>query len=82
MEIKKFENSMIAFDFKSEMVNATDIIKAFPEKKMNNFLRAKQTKAFIEVLESKTQKSVLDIKHGGYGHGTWMQKRLALKFAA
>ena len=82
MEIKKFENSLIAFDFENEFVNATDMLKSFPEKKMNNFLRSKQTKAFIKVLESKTQISVLDVKHGGASPGTWMHKRLAYKFAA
>ena len=82
MDIKKFENSLIAFDFESEIINATDMIKAFPDKKMNNFLRNKQTRDFIKILESDTLKSVTVIKQGGIGQGTWMHKRLAYKFAA
>jgi hypothetical protein len=81
MEIKKFENSLIAFDFESDMINATDMLKAFPEKKMNNFLRTKQTKDFIDVLQNNTLKSVIQVKTGNTG-GTWMNKLLAYKFAA
>lgn len=81
MEIKKFENSLIAFDFESDIVNATDMIKSFPEKKMNNFLRNNQTKAFIKQLELNTLKSVIKTNVGKYG-GTYMNKLLAYKFAA
>jgi hypothetical protein len=81
MEIKKFENSLIAFDFEGEMINATDMLKAFPEKKMNNFLRTKQTKEFIEALQENALKSVIQVKTGNTG-GTWMHKLLAYKFAA
>lgn len=41
--IKKFEyeGHKISFEFEdsNKMVNATEMIKAFPEKRMNNFLR-------------------------------------------
>ncbi len=85
MEIKKFKNT-IAFDFENEIVNATDMLKNFPKKKMNNFLRQKQTKEFIKVLENKqlglnTPISVIEKKAGRYG-GTYMHRLLALKFAA
>lgn len=73
---------MIAFDFDKETVNATDMIKAFPEKKMNNFLRNQQTKEFIKELESDTLKSVTLVKQGGSSQGTWMHKILAYKFAS
>ena len=90
MKIEKFKNKLIAFDYNSDMVNATDMIKCFPKKKMNNFLRQKQTQDFIEVLEERveTLKSVsvdgetLIVRRGGSKQGTWMNKLLALKFAA
>lgn len=82
MKIKKFEKRLIAFDFENEMVNATDMIKNYPDKKMNNFLRTKQTKDFIKTLESETLKSVTVVKRGGKEQGTWMHKLLAYKFAA
>jgi hypothetical protein len=81
MDIKKFENNLIAFDFDNEIVNATDMIKAFPEKKMNNFLRNQQTKDFIHELELITPISVIKTNVGKYG-GTYMSKLLAYKFAA
>ncbi len=82
MKIEKFKEKLIAFDFESEMVNATDMLKAYPDKKINNFLRSKQTKDFISILESDTLKSATVIKKGGTEQGTWMHKLLSLKFAA
>jgi hypothetical protein len=82
MEIKIFENRLIAFDFDNNMINATDMLKNYPNKRMNDFLIRKDVKAFIEVLESKTGIPVLNKKHGGHGHGTWMHKLLAYKFAS
>lgn len=81
MYIQNYENNLIAFDFDNEIVNATDMIKSFPDKKMNNFLRNQQTKDFIKVLESNTLNSVILAKAGNAG-GTWMHKLLAYKFAA
>lgn len=89
LDLIKYNDRIIAFDFKSEVVNATDMMKGFQEKKMNNFLRQKQTKEFIKVLEkSDTLISVLTdnkaviVKYGGVNHGTWMHRLLAFKFAA
>ena len=96
MDIKKFKEKGISFDFDNDIVNATDMMKNFPEKKMNNFLRKKQTKEFIKVLEVKHKnlntlksasldfKAVTTIKGNAIGRkqGTWMHKILALKFAA
>lgn len=82
MEIKKFENSLIAFDFESEMVNATDMIKLYPEKRINNFLRNQQTIDFINELESDARISATTVKKGGVEQGTWMHRLLAFKFAA
>lgn len=82
--IYQYQNNPISFDFGGEekMINATEMIKGFPSKKINNFTRSKQTIEYIKVLESKTQKSVLLINHGGNNAGTWMHEKLALKFAA
>jgi hypothetical protein len=95
MNIEKFKDKLIAFDYDNEMVNATDMLKAFPEKRMNNFLRQKQTIEYISILEnhlkSDTQKSVskdiqiLKVIKGNSNNkiqGTWMHKLLAYKFAA
>ena len=82
MEIKKWNKNLIAFDFDNEMVNATDIIKSFPEKRMNNFLRNQQTVDFINELESDTLISATVVKQGGLKQGTWMHRLLGYKFAA
>jgi hypothetical protein len=81
MEIKKFENNLIAFDFDSEMVNATDMLRKYPDKRMNDFLRLKSTKEYIAYLESKTGNPVTVIKQGGAEQGTWMCRKLAFEFA-
>lgn len=73
---------MIAFDNEKGMVNATDMLKAYPDKRMTDYLRLKQTKILKNALESKTGNPVLTVKHGGSGHGTWMSKLMALDFAA
>jgi hypothetical protein len=92
MNIEKFENSLIAFDFDNEIINATDMIKAYPKKRMSDFLKLDGTKDFIDLLESENKKSriteyqVLTIIKGNFSdnrkQGTWMHKLLALKFAA
>ena len=91
MEIKKFENSLIAFDFEKEMVNATDMAKKFG-KRPNDFLQIDATKAFIKELESDTTvtcnvdfQAVVTVKGGNISkisQGTWMHRLLAYKFAA
>lgn len=65
------------------MVNATEMISAFPNKRMNDFLRLNQTKDFISALDKKliTGIPVIKTTAGRYG-GTWMHEKLALKFAA
>ena len=90
MKIEKFKNNGIAFDFDKDMVNATDMIKNFPEKNMGNFLRNKQTKDFITELENdmlistSTDSKAINVVKGGNPNmqGTWMHKLLAFKFAA
>lgn len=82
MKIEKFNNRLIAFDFESDIVNATDMLKAFPNKRMGDFLRLKQTKDYIKLLESETGIPVTVIKQGGSEQGTWMNRLLAYDFAA
>lgn len=83
-QLKVYDGNSITFQMGNGdvMVNATEMLKSFPDKKMNNFLRTEQTEAFISILESKTLKSVLIVNHGGSNPGTWMHQKLALKFAA
>lgn len=75
----------ISFSMKNEyrMVNATEMIKAFPNKKINDFTSNQQTVNFIDVLSKKLITGIPVIKSevGRYG-GTWMHEKLALKFAA
>lgn len=96
-EITKFEyeGNLITFEFSdgNKMVNATEMIKGFPDKRMNNFLRSQQTKQYILVLQERYAKKriadneavrdVLRVVKGGLEpQGTWMDEKLALKFAA
>lgn len=92
IQVFEYEGEKITFDFGNgqEMVNATQMIKAFPSKKMNNFLRTNQTKDFIKEYTRYAKKrfgndyEVLRVVKGGRKdlQGTWMDERLALKFAA
>ena len=82
MEIRKYKQTMIAFNTNNEMVNATDMLKSFPNKRMNDFLRLKSTKEYLSHLETKTGIPALVVKNGGASPGTWMNKLLAYDFAA
>lgn len=97
-EVTKFnyEGTVISFEFLdgNKMINATEMIKHFPDKKMNNFLRNATTKEYILILETRyankrigddsQEREVLRIVKGGKPElqGTWMDEKLALKFAA
>ena len=94
LQVFEYEGKRITFDFGdgNEMVNATEMRKVFPNRRMNDFLRLKQTQEFIELLEAQDGNSrhgdkqrVLRIVRGGNDpslRGTWMNETLALKFAA
>ena len=94
LQVFEYEGKRITFDFGdgNEMVNATEMRKVFPNRRMNDFLRLKQTKEFIELLEAQDGNSrlgdkqrVLRIIRGGNDpslRGTWMNETLALRFAA
>jgi len=94
-KIKQFdyEGHTITFEFAdgNKMINATEMVKAFPQKRVNDFLRLKNTKEYIIELQKRYENSrnggnteVLRVVQGGKPglQGTWMDEKLALKFAA
>ena len=93
-EIVKFdyEGQHISFEFAdgNKMINATEMARPFG-KRVNNFLRMEGTKEYILILESRyadsrngKKREVLRVVQGGTPElqGTWMDEKLALKFAA
>ena len=95
-ELTKFdyEGNNITFVFTdgNKMVNATEMAKPFG-KPVGNFLRLAETKKYIQVLEERyshlniaQNREVLRVIKGGDAaegqQGTWMDEKLALKFAA
>lgn len=92
--IKKFdyENHTITFEFTdgNKMVNATQMAKPFG-KFVGHFLAVKRTKEYIILLKERYRNSdneknrcVIKIIKAGDAklQGTWMDEKLALKFAA
>lgn len=87
----QYEGKYISFEFNdgSKMINAKEMAKPF-KKRVSNFLRLKETKQYILLLESRYshvsngKREVLRIVQGGTPElqGTWMDEKLALKFAA
>lgn len=95
-EITKFDykGQSISFEFAdgNKMVNATEMAKPFG-KPVGNFLKARHAKDYILLLEERyakektsegEKKEVLRVVKGGdpESQGTWMDEKLALKFAA
>lgn len=88
-----YEGQNISFEFSdgNRMINASEMAKPFG-KRVSNFLRLAETKAYIELLEIRyadimvggKPKEVLRVVKGGDPQlqGTWMEEKLALKFAA
>ncbi|MFK8007937.1 MAG: KilA-N domain-containing protein [Saprospiraceae bacterium] len=96
VKVFEYEGKRITFDFGdgNEMVNATEIAKAFG-KRLPDFTRLKQTKRFINELETlinitvvadvQQRKKAIKVIQGGNRpdlQGTWYEQRLALKLAA
>lgn len=91
MSIKQFdyEGKPISFEFEdgNKMVNATQMAKSFG-KRVDNFLRLQGSKDYILLLNSRysdvREREVLRVIRGGTPElqGTWMDEKLALKFAA
>ncbi len=94
--ITKFEYKgiNISFEFSdgSKMINATEMAKPF-NKPVGNFLRLSETKKYVQLLERRyshlniaPKREVLRVVKGGDARdglqGTWMDEKLALKFAS
>ena len=85
----EFDGKQITFDFGNgeQMVNATQMVKAF-DRRLDNFMRLKQTKSFIKTLESVPsdvrEREIIRVVRGGSPHlqGTWVNDILALKLAS
>lgn len=107
IHIHTYNGEPVSFDFDlrsgSHMVNATQMIKGYnkwleeqasPEspKRLDNFMRLKQTKEFIQELETVLKSDTSDVRYhpvikavrgGKYElRGTWVHELLALKIAA
>lgn len=83
MKVFNYNGCNIIFETNGEiMINASDMIKAFPAKRMNDFTMLNSTASFCSLLQSKAVNPVLIVNHGGIDPGTWMHQKLALKFAA
>ena len=87
-KVLNFENNRIAFD-----INAGENVMAkIFEKDVFGFLRLDSTKAYIQAycqtadLRSENEFSpegkLVKVVNGGRNNGTWMERSVALKFAA
>ena len=89
-----YDGQSISFEFAdgNKMINATQMARPFG-KPVGNFLRLKETKQYIQLLEERysdlniaQNRDVLRVVKGGDAagglQGTWMDEKLALKFAA
>lgn len=94
----EYDGQQITFEFQdgNRMINATQMAKPFG-KKVAGFLRLDGTKKYIDLLEKRyaemhivdnqavNKREVLRVIKGGLdtqNQGTWMDEKLALKFAA
>ncbi|AEE54524.1 KilA-N domain-containing protein [Haliscomenobacter hydrossis] len=89
-----YENNAISFEFSdgNKMINATEMARPFG-KLPGNFLKSQHAQDYIRLLEMRyavgglengQPKEVLRVVKGGgtEPQGTWMDEKLALKFAA
>lgn len=90
-----YEGQRISFEFAdgNKMINATEMARPFKGKLVADFLRLKNTQDYIGLLEERygnshiaIKREVLRVIKGGDAsegiQGTWMDEKLALKFAA
>ena len=90
-----YEGNNISFEFEdgNKMINATEMARRFDGKFVADFLRLKRTKTYITLLEKRygdshiaPNREVLRVVRGGDAaeglQGTWMDEKLALKFAS
>ena len=71
-------------------MNATEMMKSFPEKRMHNFTRNKTTLEYVNALHENmgvtpisvtADSQLIKVKQGGSDQGTWFQENLAIYFA-
>ena len=76
-----FDISIFEIDKQKNLVNITKIAKAF-NKKVNDWLRLTTTKRFLEAFFAKNpmRENLATVK-GGNNQGTWVSKKLAIKFS-
>lgn len=88
----EYEGDKISFEFTdgNRMINANEMVKPFG-KRVSNFLRLKETKEYVTLLKKRysdpsygSNRQALRVVKGGTPElqGTWMDEKLALKFAA
>ena len=82
--ILSYEGTEILFDLSGKvMINATNISKHY-NKQPAHFLRMEQTQDFINELSKHyaiSHSEIVKVINGGNEKGTWMERKLALKFA-
>jgi len=71
-------------------MNATEMMKPFPGKRMNNFTRNKETLEFINTLHEEmgetpvsvsSDSKLINVTWGGKSEASWFHEDLALEFA-
>lgn len=84
----EYEGSIVPFVFTGNdvMINATEMVKLFPGKKMNHFLSNNQTTELVNQLESDAgipASELIRVVKGGIPQeqGTWMHRKIAIAFA-
>lgn len=88
MDVQIYNGVQVAFEMKNNdmMINATEILKNYPNKRMSDFLNNKTTKELIIQVSGETGISVSEliiVVKGGQpqAQGTWMYRKIALWFA-
>lgn len=88
-KIYKYNNKEVTFQLTGKegvVINATQMAKAFPNKRVNDYLRLPSTQELIQAITRKSRNSdyqAVITKPGTpqFGGGTWMCEDLALDFA-
>ena len=88
-KIYKYNDKEVTFQLTGKegvVINATQMVKAFPNKRVNDYLRLPSTQELIQAITRKSRNSdyqAVITKPGSpqFGGGTWMCEDLALDFA-
>lgn len=83
-KVLSYQENPITFGIGKDLwVNATEMAKPF-NKQPKDFLRTQQAVDYCEALSRRLKclpTDLLVVKNGGENNGTWMQQKLALRFA-